>query len=184
MPRKPKTKHPIRELRKIIRKSQREFARSLGISPSALKRIENNDLALSRRVARKIEIEAGVDRQSLLKGKLRPREGQQQYTAGFYEYWKDIHSWQSEDVAEAIASQIRILLLAAAAASKRRMWPVLGEIMETLDRCRTDFNLERPIDAILAKQKPPIKWDDAIKPSRQWKATAPRKSRPSSRRRR
>ena len=44
------------------------------------------------------------------------------------------------------------------------MWQLMGEIMATLDRCRTDFNLERPIDAILAKQRPPIKWDDLMKP--------------------
>jgi transcriptional regulator with XRE-family HTH domain len=183
MPRKPKTKHPIRELRKIIGKSQKEFGLSIGITPSAMKKIENNDLKLSGRVARKIQIEAGVDSSALLKGRLRAFEGQE-YTAGFYEYWKDMHSWQSEDIAEAIASQARILLLAAVVGSKKRMWNVIGEIIETLDRCRTDFNLERPIDAILAKQKPPIKWDDVIKPSRQWEATAPRKPRPSSRRRR
>ena len=171
MPRPARRKSPIRDLRAIIGKTQREFAHSLGISPSALKRIENNDLALTLRVACKIEVEAGVDRQSLLKGKLRTREGQE-YTAGFYEYWKDMHSWQSEEVARALASRIETLLLASVVGSKKRMWQVMGEILETLDRCRTDFNLERPIDAILAKQRPPIKWDDVMKPSRQWEASA------------
>ena len=186
MPRKPKTKHPIRDLRKIIRKSQREFGLSIGISPSAMKRIENNDLALSRRVARKIQVETGIDPRSLLKrkGKLRTIEGQE-YTAPFYEAWKENYSWQSEEVAKAVASRIEILLLAAVVGSKKRMWQVLGEIIETLDRCRTDFNLERPIDQILAKQRPPIKWD-VMKPPLEWEAslTATRKPRPSSRRRR
>src|SRR5262249_10316358 len=84
VPRAVRQKSPIRDLRGIINKSQCEFARSLGISPSALKRIENNDLALSRRVAYKIELEAGIDRQALLRGRLRTIEGQQ-YTAPFYQ---------------------------------------------------------------------------------------------------
>jgi len=183
MPRPVRQRSPIRELRAIIGKTQREFAFSVGISPSALKRIENNDLALSRRVACRIGIEAGVDRQSLLKGRLRTIEGQE-YTAGFYEYWKDVCSWQSDGVAKVLASRVEPLLLAAVVGSKKRMWQVMGVILETLDRCRTDFNLERPMDAILARQRPPTKWDDVMKPSRQWEATEPRKPRPSSRRRR
>ncbi|SRR5713101_6502177 len=185
MPRPARQKSPIRDLRGIIKKSQLEFAHSLGISPSALKRIENKNLALSRRVARKIEIEAGVDHRSLLKrkGKLRTIEGQE-YTAGFYQFWKDQHSWQSEDVAKAIASRLEPLLVAAAVASKKRMWLVIGEILETLDRCVTDFNLERPINAILAKQRPAIKYDDLMKPSRGWEvsSTTPKSKRPSKKR--
>jgi transcriptional regulator with XRE-family HTH domain len=184
VPRAARQKSPIRDLRGIINKSQREFARSIGISPSALKRIENNDLALSRRMARRIEVEAGIDRQALLKGILRTIEGQQ-YTAPFYEFWKD-QTWQSEDVAKVIASRLEPLLLAAAVGSKKRMWLVIGEILETLERCRIRFNLQRPIDAFLAKQRPPIKWKDLVKPlSKQAvpKPTVPRKRRSSSRRR-
>jgi transcriptional regulator with XRE-family HTH domain len=185
MPRPARQKSPIRDLRGIIKKSQREFARSLGISPSALKKIENHDLALSRRVARKIEIEAGVDRKSLLRGRLRTIEGGA-YTEAFYKAWKELYSWQDEEVAKVIASRMEPLLVAAAGASTKRMWQVLGEVVETLDRCRTDFNLERPIDQILAKQRPPMKWDDLMKPPPEWEAafTATRKPRPSSRRRR
>jgi transcriptional regulator with XRE-family HTH domain len=185
MPRPYKKKSPIRDLRTIIGKSQRNFAHSLGISPSALKRIENNDLALSRRVARKIEIEAGVDRQSLLRGTLRTIE-KQEYTARWYEAWKENHSWQSEEVAKVIASRLEPLLVAAAGASTKRMWQVLSEILETLDRCRTDFKLERAIDQILAKQRPPMKWD-VLKPPLEWEkkeAIATRRPRPSSVRRR
>jgi transcriptional regulator with XRE-family HTH domain len=181
MPRPARVKSPIRDLRAIIGKTQREFALAIGISPIALNRIENGTLALSGRILRKIQVETGIDPRNLLKrkGKLRAIEAQE-YTAGFYEYWKDVHSWQSEEIARALASRVEILLLAAVDASKKRMWNVMGEIYETLDRCRTDFNLERPMDAILAKQKPPIKWDNVIKPSRQWETTAPRKPRPSS----
>jgi transcriptional regulator with XRE-family HTH domain len=192
MPRPVRQRSPIRELRAIIGKTQRGFAFSIGISPSALKRIENNDLGLSQRVARKIEIEAGADRQSLLKGRLRTIEGTE-YIAGFYEYWKNIHAFEGEEIASILASNLEILLRAAvvASASKKRMWQVYAEIAETLDRCRVDFNLQRPINAILAKQKRspfipdrPLKWEDILKPQPKWEATAPRKPRSSSRRRR
>jgi transcriptional regulator with XRE-family HTH domain len=184
VPRPTRVKSPIRDLRAIIGKTQREFAFAIGISPIALTRIENNTLALSRRVARKIEIEAGVDLQRLLKGKLRTIDGQQ-YTNGWYEYWKDPASWQSEEIAKSLASRVETLLKAAVVGSKKRMWQVNAEILETLDRCRTDFNLERPMDAILAKARPPIKFDDVLRPSREREATVrQRKSRSSSRKRR
>jgi transcriptional regulator with XRE-family HTH domain len=192
MPREPKTKHPIRDLRKIIRKSQREFSLSIGISPSAMKRIENNDLALSRRVARKIQVETGIDPRSLLKakGKLRTFSGEQ-YTTEFYKNWKKDFSWQDDEwtaveAAKWLGSWIEILLRAATYGSKNRMRSVLNEIAETVDRCRVDFNLERPIDDILAKLRHRVKWD-LIKPPQKWEREAfiaTRKPRPSSRRRR
>jgi transcriptional regulator with XRE-family HTH domain len=186
MPRPATHKSPIRDLRKIIGKSQREFGLSIGVSPSAMKRIENNDLSLSRRVAYKIELEAGIDREALLRGTLRAKDGQQ-YTAPFYEFWKEV-TWQDENVAAFFASRLEPLLVAAAVGSKKRMWLVIGEILETLDRCRTRFNLQRPIDAILAKHRPtPMKWDDLMKPLLELErkeATATRKLPPSGRRKR
>jgi transcriptional regulator with XRE-family HTH domain len=181
VPRPFRVKSRIRDLRTIIGKTQREFAFSIGISPIALNRIENDRLALSRRVAYKIEVEAGIDPDALLRGKLRTIGGQE-YTAAFYKWWKE-NDWQDENVAAAIASQLAPLLVAAAVESKKRMRLVIGEILETLARCRTNFNLERPIDQFLGKQRPPMKWDDLLKPWERKEATAPRKPQSSSRRR-
>ena len=194
VPRSARQKSPIRELRTIIGRTQREFAYSLGISPSALKRIENNDLALSPRVARKIFYETAVHPRSL-NGKLRTLlslEGKP-YTLEFYKKWKENYPRQDEDTAKVAAGNLssptEILLRASVVGSKKRMWLVFTEIAETLDRCRVDFNLERPIAAILARQRPPIKWEDLLKIPRGWprewgmeKATASRKPRFSSRR--
>jgi transcriptional regulator with XRE-family HTH domain len=196
MPRLAKQKSPIRDLREIIQKSQRDFARLLGISPSAMKRIENNDLALSRLVARKIVYATAIDPRCL-NGKLRTLRNVrgEEYTKDFYEAWKDHYSWQDEDAVKVAAGWLsgpmEILLRASVVGSKKRMWVVFAEIAETLDRCRVDFDLQRPIDAILAKKRSPflanrpLKWEDLIKPPK-WEAsfTATRKPRPSSRRRR
>jgi transcriptional regulator with XRE-family HTH domain len=198
VPRKPKTKHPIRNLRKIIRKSQREFALSIGISPSALKRIENHDLALSRRVARKIQYETAIDPRCL-NGKLRTLRNVrgEKYTKEFYKAWKEHYSWQDEHMVKhltgVLSGAMETLLQASVFGYRRRLWLVSAEITETLDRCRVDFDLQRPVDEILAKQRSPfirhrpLKWEDllssqsigVISPF-----TAPRKPRPLKKRRR
>jgi transcriptional regulator with XRE-family HTH domain len=208
MPRKPKTKHPIRDLREIIGKSQREFAHSLGISPSALKRIENNDLALSLRVARKIVYETAIDPRCLngKLGTLRTVRGEQ-YTSEFYKAYKEHYSWQDEHMVKhlsgVLGSAMETLLQASVLGYRRILTQVSAEIAETLERCRVDFNLQRPIAAILAKQRSvflgpnrPLKWEDLISPQTvpfrrlswpEWEKasfTASQKSRSSSQRRR
>ena len=196
MPRKPKTKHPIRALREIIGKSQREFAHSLGISPSALKRIENNDLALSARMARKIVCETAIDPRCL-NGKLRTLRNLrgEPYTNEYYKAWKEYHFLQDEHVKHytgVLSLAMETLFAASVSGYRRILLQVYAEIAETLDRCRIDFNLQRPTNAILAKQRSPLtgrplKWEeDLIKPRPEWEPafTATRKSRSSSRRRR
>jgi transcriptional regulator with XRE-family HTH domain len=195
MPRKPKTKHPIRDLRKIIGKSQREFGLSIGISPSAMKRIENNDLALSRRVARRIVYETAIDPRCL-NGTLRTlRNGLgEQYTNKFYKAWKEHYSWQDEHRVKHLAgllnSAVETLLQASVFGYRRRLWQVFAEIADALGRCRVDFDLERPTNTILAKRRSlftrrALKWEDLLQSQSEWDAafTATRKPRPSSRRR-
>lgn len=202
VPRQPKTKHPIRALREIIGKSQREFAHSLGISPSAMKRIENGDLALSGRVARKIVYETMIDPRCL-NGKLRTLRNVkgEPYMNEYYKAWKEYDFWQDEHAvkhyARVLGSALETLLGASVFGYRRILLQVSAEIAETLERCRVDFDLQRPTNAILAKQRSPwtgrpLKWEDLIKPQPDWDPwpereasfTAPRKPRPSSRRRR
>ena len=90
MPRKPTQKHPIRDLRVIIQKSQKSFAQTIGINPGTLKRIENNDLKLSRKIATRIFAETGADIDSLLRGELRPAvraKLEPEYSEKFYRRW-------------------------------------------------------------------------------------------------
>jgi transcriptional regulator with XRE-family HTH domain len=193
MPRPARQKSPIRDLRAIIGKSQREFARSLGISPSALKRIENNDLGLSRKVALKIQLETAIDRRCL-KGNLRTLRNVrgEQYTKEFYKAWKEHYSWQDEHMVKHLTgllnSAMETLLQASVFGYRRRLSQVFAEIADALERCRVDFDLERPTNAILAKQRSPwtgrpLKWED-LQLGVDAAFTATRKPRPSSRRRR
>jgi len=178
MPRAPRVKSPIRDLRAIIGRTQREFAFSIGISPIALTRIENKTLALSPRVARKIVYETAVDPRCL-NGKLRTLRTWrgEQYTKEFYKKWKDCH-WQSEGAAKAEARwlgwAIEILLRASVLGYRRKLQLVHAEIAAMLERCRVDFDLQHPINEILAKERSPfltnrpLKWEHLTRPWVEW----------------
>jgi transcriptional regulator with XRE-family HTH domain len=196
MPRPATVKSPIRDLRAIIGKTQREFAFSIGISPIALTRIENGTLKLSKSVVRKIVYETNVHPRCL-NGKLRTLRNSigERYTKEFYKLWKEKYSWQDEDAAKFYAgrlkSAIETLLQASVFGYRKKMWLVYGEIAEALNRCRVDFYLQRPTNEILAKQRSPflnrpLKWEDLLEPSAQREAsfTAPRKPQSSSQHRR
>jgi len=159
MPRQPSKKSPIRQLRAIIGKTQSEFAKSIGVSPSALKRIENKDLKLSRKIAQRIEAEAGADKTKLLSGQLRDVLGKT-YTAQFYAKWKKHRTYQDPAIASEHAKRlgwwIEILLRASAVGSKRRLWQVRDALYDALSTCYSDFDLQRPVKDILAKHR--MKW--------------------------
>lgn len=170
MPRKPTEKHPIRDLRNIIGKTQRGFAKTLGIYPGTLKRIENNSLKLSRKIAIRIQGETGINVEKLLGGKLRD-ELERKYTMEFYKKWKDLHFKQSEKIAKeraaALAWWIEILLRASVVGSKRRLWQVVATLVQTIDECCSDFDLRGPVENILATYKPVVKWNPAERTPRE-----------------
>jgi len=177
---------PIRDLRTIIGKTQREFAHSLGISPSALKRIENKKLPLSPRVARKIVYETAVDPRCLT-GELRTLRNWrgEQYTKEFYKAVKEVDPCSEEVIkkrAGLLRVAIEVLLRASVFGYRKQMWHVYAEIAQTLDRCRIDFCLQRPIDEILGER---LDWEELLVPWTEWDAAfTARKPRSSSRRRR
>ena len=194
MPRPPKVKSRIRDLRAIIGKTQREFALSIGISPIALNRIENGTLALSAGVLTKIVTETGVDPRSIT-GRVRAlrtfREGKE-YVPGYYNQWRESQLGPDKQTAairqaQKISMLVDILFRASVFGRRTKLWLVWSEIYECLDRCRVKFNLEQPIDEIIKEEHPKGEWVPVSPPDRIFqtkKATAKRKPRPSSVRRR
>jgi transcriptional regulator with XRE-family HTH domain len=152
MPRKPSQKHPVRDLRSILEISQGRFAEKIGIVPGTLKRIENNSLPLSRKLARRIMLEAGVDDGELLKGRLRSFPGVK-YQKKDYELWKGTFGPDSpkeaEDEAMKLAAWIDILFQAAFEQS--RLWQVNEAVVDTLDDCVKTFALQHKVDGILRR---------------------------------
>jgi len=154
MPRKPTQKHPIRDLRKLIGKSQCGFAQTIGINPGKLKRIENNDLALSPKIARRIRLEAGVDDKQLLAGRLRSVWGDK-YTLRHHEQWKSRYFQQDEQIAKTEAMKLAPLIdiLFRASVKRSRLWQVSEAMIEALNECVEGFDLRPVVDAILVRYK-------------------------------
>jgi DNA-binding XRE family transcriptional regulator len=167
MPRKPTQKHPIRDLRGIIQKSQKDFAQIIGINPGTLKRIENNDpkLKLKRRIAARIFAETGANVDHLLRGQLRDEFGRG-YTGDFYARWKKRYLRADESYAKASATRFArwLEVLLRGAARKGRFWQVLGTLNEAMDECREDFGLIAIVDFILRNSEPRVKWNPASVP--------------------
>ena len=186
MPRPHRVQSPIRDLRAIIGKTQREFAHSIGISPIALTRIENGTLALSRRVAHKIVCETALDPRCL-NGKLRTLRNRRGdvYTKEFYKAVKEVDPCSEEVIKKRVGllrGAIEVLLRASVFGYRKQMWHVYAEIAQTLDRCRVDFCLQRPIDEILGER---LAWEELLAPWTEWEVEfTARKPRSSSRRRR
>src|SRR5438045_4049577 len=124
MPRRARQKHPIRRLRAIIGKTQCGFAKTIGVSPTWLKQIENNVRQLSPRTARLIRFEAGIDDKALVRGKLRRLGGGQRYTLQSYVNWKERFTPADEQAArkqaEYIACWVNVLFRAAIMQPSRR----------------------------------------------------------------
>jgi DNA-binding XRE family transcriptional regulator len=166
MPRKPTQKNPIRDLRAIINKSQKAFAQIIGINPGTLKRIENNDLKLSRKIAMRIWAETGADSDDLLRGELRVslrKRFEGEYSDKFYASWKERHLRADEETVKerttALAWWVEVLLRASA--RKRRFWQVLGTLNETVDECCKNFGLAPLVDTILRDIEPRVRWNPA-----------------------
>jgi hypothetical protein len=175
MPRPARFKSPVRDLRTLLEKTQKQFAEAIGVSAVCVERVENRRLGLSRRIRRLIQFETGID-PGCLTGKLRKlrnRKGEP-YTKEFYKLWQDRYSWQDEHMIEhfsgVFSEAIKTLLQASVRGHRRRLWQVAAEIAETLDQCRADFNLQQPTNEILAKQRSllipnrPLKWEDLLSP--------------------
>src|SRR5262245_24180501 len=141
MPRKPKQGHPIRDLRGIIEKTQRQLAEMIGVSADLLKKIENGERGLTDKVAKLIHRATGVHSRFLMTGKVRPAWGDR-YTKEFYDEWR-IARPEDDEVAKERALQLApyIEILFRAATKKKRLWPVFHRVIDALNDCREDFSL-------------------------------------------
>jgi transcriptional regulator with XRE-family HTH domain len=133
----------------IGKKTQRQFAETIGISADLLKKIENRERGLTDRVARRIQRATGVHSRLLMVGKLRPAWGNT-YSKDFYDQWRAI-SPQNDEIAKERALQLVpwMDILFRAATRMNRLWPVFYRIIEALNDCREDFNLTTSIDKVL-----------------------------------
>src|SRR5262245_38451206 len=90
MPKRPRFKHPLRQVRTAIGMSQAEFAKALGFSPHTIQAVENGKMRLSYALEGRIFVETGADTREIArgrKGKALDQNGQP-YSKEFYDSWK------------------------------------------------------------------------------------------------
>lgn len=153
MAQQPKTDHPIRELRRAIGKLQGEFARTIGISADYLKKIENRTRPLRPEIARRIQVEAGINPRQLMKGRLRS-VFDEKYTSAHYKQWKGRFTKQNELIAQKETDKLMpwIEILLRAAANKNRLYQATDLLIESVNECRKSLKLGPGIDGILARK--------------------------------
>jgi transcriptional regulator with XRE-family HTH domain len=77
------------QVRSAAKKTQREFAKAVGINVSTLQKIEDGDSRLTLEQALRVMVFAGVDAASLMGGKKAKGLNQRPYTSKTFELWRD-----------------------------------------------------------------------------------------------
>jgi hypothetical protein len=161
MPRPARQKHPIRDLRAIIRRTQCGFAEDIGVSAIWLKKLENlppRDLTVQ--TARRIYLETGADPAQLRNGKLRTYRGEV-YSESFYKEWKTRLATQHAQIAREFARDIACwvdVLLRASVLRRGKLYQVRESLVHALDDTRAAFNLGPLVDDILKREDPERPW--------------------------
>jgi transcriptional regulator with XRE-family HTH domain len=164
---KTKPNQALRELRKIIGRTQGEFAVMIGASKDAVASWELGRNKLSPQFARRIEFATGVKEESLLRGRGRlvtyiPFQGHHPFTAETFTRYRESY-WGRSD--EAAAQQhlkhcedaLSLLFMAAAKPGggklRYRLPAVVDSFIQWCEQTREDFKLDPQIQEQLAARK-------------------------------
>lgn len=169
MPKKPTHRHVLRDLRKVLGKTQAQFAELLGVAMITIARIENGTLKLSLDLAIKIQGQTGASYEELLKGEtgqlldyqgkpydpsaewVRPDSIYQFYQRQGFDFWL----W---------------VLLEASIRNHNgeKFGGVMGALSQSLWNIRRSFGLEKTTEAILrdlfAGVRPAYPWSPGFNP--------------------
>lgn len=145
----------VAELRKIIGKSQSQFAAMIGVSIHTVISVENGRNQLSEKLARRIQIATGADLLKRSKGKV-AAVGGDWFTKKLFDEWRSRFS-DDENSAKARFNEIKYwieLVLRAAtkpglAGNRDRLPAVFLSLVDWLNETRKTFKLEQEIDNIL-----------------------------------
>jgi DNA-binding XRE family transcriptional regulator len=156
VPRKPKLTHQIRRLREIVGKSQRDFARMIGLAVSSLQRIELGTLKLSLAVAWRIRAVTDVDIECLTRvGRPIKHASGEDYTREHFEraQWRFRSRAMGHECEYVIAELCdRIGILLRAAVSRRRFPLVASDLWAAIDKLRKAYALERLTNELLDRK--------------------------------
>jgi transcriptional regulator with XRE-family HTH domain len=156
----------LKELRKIIGRTQGEFAAMIGASKDAVASWETGRNKLSRQFARRIAFATGVEEGALRRGRgpLRcyvPFAGWQAFTEASFAQYRKSYWGRSEQAAARqhlrnCVDALGLLFMAAAQAQGRtryRLPGVLDSFVQWCERTREEFHLEPEIQKLLEQRK-------------------------------
>jgi len=156
----------MKELRKIIGRTQGEFAAMIGASKDAVASWETGRNRLSRQFARRIAFATGVEEGALLRGSgpLRcyvPFAGRQAFTQASFDQYRKSYWGRSEEAAARqhlrnCVDALGLLFMAAAQPHGRtryRLPGVLDSFLQWCERTRKEFHLEPEIQKLLEQRK-------------------------------
>jgi transcriptional regulator with XRE-family HTH domain len=164
---KTKPNEAIRELRKIIGRTQGEFAALIGASKDAVASWETGRNQLSPPFARRIAFATGVDEEGLLRGRgpltrCEAFAGRRPFTAAAFEHHRGSYWGRSDEAAarqhlKHCADALGLMLLAAAKPGRGkvryRLPGVVDSFIQWCERTREDFELDAEIQAQLEQRK-------------------------------
>lgn len=170
VPRPPRHHHAIRRLRQSIGKSQKDFARLIGLSASALQRIELGSLKLSSKVAQRISVVTGVRAKCLFRRNkpLLAFDGTAYASSEFDKlqrrYQSKAISYECEYMAQELETRVAVLLRAAV--TRKVFDSVLSDLWEEVDKIRVTYGLAAVARDRLARDptRPRAEWDDVCSP--------------------
>ncbi|MFA6545474.1 MAG: hypothetical protein WCS99_13730, partial [Limisphaerales bacterium] len=146
MPKAAPIPHPIAQIRKALDVSIPEFARTLGISGSLLKKIEASKKPMSPDVRGRVFLETGF---IIYDG---PRNDLIEYSQAMHTEWRAQLPNRSEfapPLAHVLSKQILLLLQAAGRPGVEKVMQVFNSVLLALERIKDEFHL----DASLAGQQ-------------------------------
>jgi len=157
----------LKELRRIIGRTQAEFAAMIGASKDTVVSWEAGRNRLSAGFARRIELATGVDGTLLLKGVSVPMTGAglgdpriyraEDFTRHRETDWGRSDEESAQRHLERCADALEVLFKAAAKPAggkiKYRLPGVVDSFIQWCDRARDDFKLDQGIDEQLKKRK-------------------------------
>ena len=158
MPRPPRFIHPLRLVRgETNARSQPKFAALIGVSGSTIQAIENGKLALSWKLAQRIERATGADARELMHGS----DGRaltvfgDAYTREFFDQWTHRQEEVKEDheLADAMAGDIAywvdVLFRAAAHRKEQKLHLVQHALAEALQVICEEHGLREGVNRIM-----------------------------------
>jgi DNA-binding XRE family transcriptional regulator len=144
----------VAELREVIGKSQTQFAAMIGVSKHTIISVENRRNALSRTLAKRIQIATGAD---LFRGQLQSPYRNAPYTREDFDNWRKSYGSDNPEVVldqfNEMKTWLKVILLAAAkpglAGNRDRLPNLYVSLADWLDTARKKFKLEKEIEDVL-----------------------------------